>query len=87
MDFGFVTHAVHANSRMVYLRYTLSHDGKTLLVVGPPDGGVYPPGPAFLHIVVDSVPSEGVKIIVGSGASPPVDPAAHEKCASCLGES
>ncbi|KAL0946774.1 hypothetical protein HGRIS_012948 [Hohenbuehelia grisea] len=71
MDFGFVTHAVHANSRLVYLQAEYA-DG-SLIVSGPPDGNVYPPGPAWLHILVDGIPSKGIKIIVGDGKGPAVD--------------
>ncbi|KAF6763868.1 copper radical oxidase [Ephemerocybe angulata] len=65
MDFGYVTHAVHANSRMV---------GATWLgIEAPPNGRVYPPGPGWLHVIVEGIPSKGVKIMVGDVASPPVD--------------
>jgi len=77
MDLGFVTHAVHANSRLVYLRSSIQ--GNTLTVQGPPDGNIYPPGPGWIYIVVDGVPSEGKKIIVGSGQGPPVDQGAINK--------
>ncbi|KAI0082827.1 copper radical oxidase [Panus rudis PR-1116 ss-1] len=74
MDFGYVTHAVHANSRLVYLDTSLN--GQILTITGPPDGGVYPPGPAWLFVVVDGVPSTGFKLMVGDGSSPEVDHAA-----------
>ncbi|KAI0718298.1 copper radical oxidase [Fomitopsis betulina] len=73
MDLGFVTHTVHANSRLVYLVAAVSDDGQTITVTGPPDGGVYPPGPGFLYLVVDGVPSVGVKVMIGDGESPPFD--------------
>ena len=73
MDLGFVTHTVHANSRLVYLVASVSDDGQTITVTGPPDGGVYPPGPGFLYLVVDGVPSVGVKVMIGDGESPPFD--------------
>ncbi|KZT71270.1 copper radical oxidase [Daedalea quercina L-15889] len=66
MDLGFVTHTVHANSRLVYLVSSLSDDGQAITVTGPPDGGVYPPGP-------DGVPSVGVKVMIGDGQDPPFD--------------
>jgi hypothetical protein len=40
---------------------------------------VYPPGPAWLFVIVDGVPSEAVKVMVGEGRSPPVDQGAIEK--------
>ncbi|KAF7311483.1 Copper radical oxidase [Mycena kentingensis (nom. inval.)] len=71
MDFGFVTHAVHANSRLVYLDHTLS--GNELSVVGPPDGKVYPPGPGWVFVLVDGVPSEALHVMIGDGKGPKVD--------------
>ena len=79
MDLGFVTHAVHANSRLVYLVGKLEGDGHTLTIEGPPNSGVYPPGPGWLYVVVGDVPSTGVKIMVGNGQGPPVDHGAIKK--------
>lgn len=80
MDFGFVTHSVHANSRLVWLRTTIATDG-SLTIEGPPDGKVYPPGPGWLHVLEDGVPSRGVKVMVGSGEGPPVDQEALDQYA------
>ncbi|KDR73602.1 hypothetical protein GALMADRAFT_71761 [Galerina marginata CBS 339.88] len=74
MDLGFVTHAVHANSRLVYLEYSF-HLG-VFTITGPANGNVYPPGPGWLYVVVDGVASEGRMVIVGSGEGPPVNEAA-----------
>lgn len=79
MDFGFVTHAVHANSRVVYLVAKPEDDGHTFTVTGPPHGRVYPPGPGWLCVIVGEVPSTAVKIMVGDGQGPPVDHDAIEK--------
>lgn len=80
MDFGYVTHAVHANSRLVYLVSSLStSDGTTLSITGPPNGNIYPPGPGWIFVVVDGVPSKGTKVMVGNGQGPPVDTEATEK--------
>ncbi|KAF8211931.1 copper radical oxidase [Mycena galopus ATCC 62051] len=76
MDFGYVTHAVHANSRMVYLVATLA--GTSLTITGPPNGNVYPPGPGWLVFVVNGVPSIAERLIVGDGKSPKVDKKAME---------
>ncbi|KAG6861530.1 hypothetical protein C0995_015263 [Termitomyces sp. Mi166 len=76
MDLGYVTHANHANTRLVYLECSRVDD--VLKVVGPPDGGVYPPGPGWIYYVVNGVPSVGVKVIIGDGKSPPVDKGAWE---------
>ena len=79
MDLGFVTHSVHANSRLVYLKNTLDADAKKISVIGPPNGDIYPPGPGWLYVLVDGVPSRGCKIMVGDGFSPEVDQAALRK--------
>jgi hypothetical protein len=71
MDFGFVTHAVHANSRLVYLPASLQ-DGNVAFT-GPPNGNVYPPGPGFIFLIINDVPSVACKVIIGSGQSPAVD--------------
>ncbi|EJD05922.1 copper radical oxidase [Fomitiporia mediterranea MF3/22] len=77
MDLGYVTHAVHANSRLVYLEFKHDpNDASTLLAMGPPSGEVYPPGPAWLFVVVNGVPSEGKKVLIGDGAGPEVNEAA-----------
>ncbi|RXW19639.1 hypothetical protein EST38_g6230 [Candolleomyces aberdarensis] len=73
MDFGFVTHSVHASSRMVYLRWSGDGSSGNLRIEAPPDGNIYPPGPGWLHIIAAGVPSKGVKVMVGDGDSPPVD--------------
>lgn len=77
MDFGYITHAVHANSRLVYLKVTFEND--LLNVRGPPNGNIYPPGPGWLILIVDEIPSEGMKVMVGNGKGPPVDEAALSK--------
>lgn len=82
MDLGYITHAVHANSRLVYLTCSLSPAGD-LSITGPPNGGVYPPGPGFIYILVDGIPSEGMMIMIGDGASPPVDGGALQKYVLC----
>ncbi|KAJ7272065.1 copper radical oxidase [Mycena haematopus] len=74
MDFGYVTHAVHANSRMVYLDATLSEDSPhELTITTPPNGMIYPPGPAWIVVVVDGIPSVAKQLIIGDGKSPEVD--------------
>ncbi|KAJ3762681.1 copper radical oxidase [Lentinula raphanica] len=77
MDLGFVTHAVHANSRLVYLDVE-SSSGDTIVYKSPPNGGVFPPGPGFIYLLEDGVPSEGVKVMIGDCKSPKVDQKAIE---------
>lgn len=79
MDLGFVTHAVHANSRLVYLIASLSKDKQSLTVTGPPNANVYPPGPGWLFVIVDGIPSAGTKVMVGDGKGPNVDQRALQK--------
>ncbi len=81
MDLGFVTHTVHANSRLVYLANQVNGQVGTLTVsvTGPPNAFVYPPGPGWIYVVVDGVPSVGKKVIIGDGKGPQVDEAAIEK--------
>lgn len=80
MDLGYVTHAVHANSRLVYLVASLSTGASTTIAVtGPPNGNIYPPGPGWIYVVVNGVPSAGAKFMVGDGKGPAVDDAALEK--------
>ncbi|QRV74664.1 glyoxal oxidase [Ceratobasidium sp. AG-Ba] len=75
MDLGFSTHGVHMDQRMVTLPAVMM-GRKLVTFTGPPNANVYPPGPAWLYIVIDGVPTEGMKVMVGDGQSPPVDPGA-----------
>ncbi|KAH7913989.1 putative copper radical oxidase [Hygrophoropsis aurantiaca] len=54
------------------------YDGTTLAVTGPPDGNIYPPGPGWIYVVVDGIPSTGAQIMIGDGKGPVVDEAALE---------
>jgi hypothetical protein len=72
MDLGFSSHAFHSSARLVFLEHTLSADRTTLTFASPPNNRIYPPGPAFVYFTVDDVTSEGVKVLVGDGSSPPV---------------
>ncbi|GAA5998014.1 uncharacterized protein JCM10292_002262 [Rhodotorula paludigena] len=74
MDHGYSTHGVHMSSRMVELVATLK--GTKLTVTGPKTTGLFPPGPGWLHINADGVPSVSTKVMVGDGASPPVSQSA-----------
>jgi Galactose oxidase-like, Early set domain len=80
MDLGFATHGVHMDQRLVELTASLSSDRTTLTVHGPPNGKIYPPGPAYLYVVTNTgVPSFGHKTLIGTGGSPPVDEGAIAK--------
>ncbi|KAK7054626.1 hypothetical protein VNI00_003089 [Paramarasmius palmivorus] len=54
----------------------VSRKGDQLEIMAPPDNGVYPPGPGFIHVMCDDVPSEGYRVMLGDGREPPVDEAA-----------
>ncbi|KAJ7136302.1 glyoxal oxidase precursor [Mycena crocata] len=69
MDLGYVTHAQHSNSRLVFLEHSLR--GNTLQITAPPNNNIYPPGPAWLFLIADGVYSEGVQVMVGDGGDPP----------------
>ncbi|KAJ7277174.1 glyoxal oxidase N-terminus-domain-containing protein [Mycena rebaudengoi] len=69
MDMGYVTHAQHANSRLVFLEHTLL--GNSLEIKAPPNNNIYPPGPAWIFLVADGVYSEGVQVMIGDGGDPP----------------
>lgn len=71
MDLGYVTHGVHANTRLVYVKASI--EGDTLTITGPPNGSVYPPGPGWLYLLERNVPSKGFKVMIGDGHGPPVD--------------
>jgi len=77
MDLGYITHTVHANSRLVYLMFSIQ--GNTLTVRGPPNEHIYPPGPGWIYVLVDGVPSVGKRVMVGNGEGPPVDQQAINK--------
>ncbi|KAI0757976.1 glyoxal oxidase precursor [Fomes fomentarius] len=71
MDLGFSTHGFHMGARLVFMDATISSDGQSLTFVTPPNGRVYPPGPATIFLTVDDVTSEGAWVMVGSGNPPP----------------
>ncbi|KAI0027650.1 glyoxal oxidase N-terminus-domain-containing protein [Vararia minispora EC-137] len=71
MDLGFSSHAFHSSSRLVFLNARLSANRRSLTFTMPPNGRIYPPGPATLFLTIDNVTSPGVMIMAGSGRSPP----------------
>ncbi|KAL1944403.1 hypothetical protein VTO73DRAFT_3588 [Trametes versicolor] len=71
MDLGFSTHAFHSSARLVFMDATISADRKSLTFTTPPNGRVFPPGPATVFLTVDDVTSEGAWVMMGSGNSPP----------------
>ncbi|KAA1087618.1 hypothetical protein PGT21_034626 [Puccinia graminis f. sp. tritici] len=67
LDFGFVTHSTHMNSRLVKLITSVDSDDNELQVVMPPLPGIYPPGYGWLFVVINGIPSPGKRIMIGSG--------------------
>lgn len=68
---GFSTHAINFGQRLVELdfTYTANNDGSGTLHVSqlPPNAALVAPGPAWLFVVVNGVPSVGVPVMLGSG--------------------
>lgn len=60
------------NSRLVYLKVTSISSG-IITIQGPPTANIYPPGPGWLYVLKDGIPSPGKKLMVGDGSGPPVD--------------
>jgi len=77
MDLGFHTHAVSLDSRHVGLVSSYDTSTKELTVTGPPNSKIYPPGPAWLYVLVHGVPSNGTKVMT-TGANPPFSAEASE---------
>ncbi|KAI0266780.1 glyoxal oxidase N-terminus-domain-containing protein [Gloeopeniophorella convolvens] len=71
MRMGFSTHTMNMGQRLVELEtsYTTNANGSAILHCSglPPNPAIFPPGPAFLFVIVNDVPSFGVQIMVGSG--------------------
>ncbi|GAA5961605.1 hypothetical protein JCM3765_002645 [Sporobolomyces pararoseus] len=75
MDIGYSTHGVHFSQRLVELVSTWNNSNK-LTIKGPATTGLFPPGPGWLYVLADDIPSEGKKVMVGTGVSPPVSQSA-----------
>jgi len=71
MRTGFSTHTMNMGMRSLHLdmSYTGNADGSGVLHVSqmPPNPAVFAPGPAFIFVVVNGVPSIGSPVMVGSG--------------------
>ncbi|KXN90309.1 Galactose oxidase [Leucoagaricus sp. SymC.cos] len=68
---GFSTHSMNMGQRYVELEstYGASPNKSGFLRVSqmPPNPAIMAPGPAFLFVIVDGVPSIGIQVMVGSG--------------------
>jgi len=69
---GFTTHAMNMGQRFLQLNntYTVNKDGSIVLHVAqvPPNPNLFQPGPAFLYVNINGIPSIGKYLIVGNGA-------------------
>ncbi|KAJ7219420.1 DUF1929-domain-containing protein [Mycena pura] len=69
---GWTTHAMNMGQRYLQLRktYTVNKDGSIVLHVAqlPPNSNLFQPGPAWLFVVVNGIPSNGTSVLVGSGS-------------------
>ncbi|KAF7300493.1 hypothetical protein HMN09_00933700 [Mycena chlorophos] len=69
---GWTTHGMNMGQRFLQLNntYTVNNDSSITLHVAqmPPNANLFQPGPAFIFVVVNGIPSNGTYAIVGSGA-------------------
>lgn len=72
---GFTTHALNMGQRFLQLdhTYTVKKEGTITLHVAqpPPNAHLFQPGPAFLYVTINGVPSNGTHVIVGNGRTGP----------------
>lgn len=68
---GFTTHAMNMGQRLLQLNntYTVNTDGSITLHVAqlPPNPNLFQPGPAFMFVNINEIPSNGTYLIVGNG--------------------
>ncbi|KAJ6525604.1 glyoxal oxidase N-terminus-domain-containing protein [Mycena capillaripes] len=69
---GWTTHGMNMGQRYLQLKnsFTVNKDGSIVLHVNqlPPNSNLFQPGPAWVYVVVNGIPSNGTSVIVGSGA-------------------
>jgi hypothetical protein len=68
---GWTTHAMSMGQRALQLNhtYTVNNDGSIVYHVSqmPPNANIFQPGPAFVYVTINGIPSNGTYVIVGSG--------------------
>ncbi|KAJ7599588.1 glyoxal oxidase [Mycena floridula] len=68
---GWTTHAMNMGQRFLQLNntFTVGSDGTITLHTAqmPPNANIFQPGPAFVYVVINGIPSVGSYVIVGSG--------------------
>lgn len=68
---GFTTHAMSMGQRIMQLNntFTVQNNGTIILHTAqlPPSPNLFQPGPAFLFVTINGIPSNGTYVIVGNG--------------------
>lgn len=68
---GWTTHGMNMGQRSLQLNntYTVNSDGSIAYHVAqmPPNANIFQPGPAFLYVTINGIPSNGTYLIVGTG--------------------
>jgi len=68
---GWTTHAMNMGQRYLQLNntYTVNSNGDIDLHVNqlPPNANLFQPGPAWVFVVVNGIPSNGTSVLVGTG--------------------
>ena len=68
---GFATHAMNLGQRIMQLNntYTVQSNGTIVLHTAqlPPNPNLFQPGPAFLFVTINGIPSNGTYVMVGNG--------------------
>jgi Domain of unknown function (DUF1929) len=68
---GFTTHAMNMGQRIMQLNntFTVQSNGTITLHTAqlPPSPSIFQPGPAFLFVTINGIPSNGTFVIVGNG--------------------
>lgn len=66
---GFITHALHMGQRMIELFHGMSIEEEEIVtglvtIYMPTKYGIVPPGPYWLFVLINGVPSEGISMMV-----------------------
>jgi hypothetical protein len=68
---GFSTHAMNMGQKALRLNttYSVADSGTVTIHCSqmPPKANLFQPGPAFIYVVIDGVPSTGSMVIIGNG--------------------
>lgn len=68
---GWTTHAMNMGQRFLQLNSTstVNKDGSLTIHASqmPPNANIFQPGPAWVYVIINGIPSKGSYVIVGSG--------------------